>query len=183
MVAASARCGGVECAPGGRRIEQAVTNFRLTVIDQAGAVSFVSPAHGAKMLAAACSRNPPTLDDLLAVARPYDTELVDTLIDGLALFDEHNAPGNYQTIHDMLATSASADLPPFRVVDDTTRRASLTAVHCGLILYNLPAQRIVQVQNSYCGLLRRDRGRIRASGRPTRHLYRYELPSEWRLVP
>jgi hypothetical protein len=160
-----------------------VTNFRLTVIDQVGAVSFVSPAHGAKMLAAACSRNPPTLDDLLAVARPYDTELVDTLVDGLALFDEHNVPGHYQTIHDMLASSVSADLPPFRVVDDTTRRASLVPVHSGLILYNLPARRIVQVQNSYAGLLRRDRGRIRASGRPTRQLYRYELPSEWRLVP
>jgi hypothetical protein len=177
------RQGEVTRAHGGRRVERQVTNFRLTVIDQAGTVSFVSPAHGAKMLAAACSRNPPTLDDLLAVARPYDTELVDTLLDGLALFDEHNAPGNYEAIHEMVETSAPADLPPFRVVDDTTRRASLTSVHSGLILYNLPARRIVQVQNSYCGLLRRDRGRIRASGRPTRHLYRYELPSEWRLVP
>jgi hypothetical protein len=171
------------CARHGRRIEQQVTSFRLTVIDHAGAVSFISPAHGAKMLAAACSRNPPALDDLFAVARPYDTELVDTVVDGLALFDEHNGPGNYRAIHDMLATSASADLPPFRVVDDLTRRASLTPVHSGLILYNLPARRIVQVQNSYCNLLRRDRGRIRASGRPTRHLYRYELPGEWRLVP
>ena len=183
MMVASGRRGEVAHARVGRRIEQPVTNFRLTVIDPSGAVSFVSPAHGAKMLAAACSRTPPTLEDLLAVARPYDTELIDTLIDGLALFDEHNAPGNYRTIHDMLATSASADVPPFRVVDDSTRRASLTPVHSGLILYNLPARRIVQVQNSYCGLLRRDRGRIRASGRPTRYLYRYELPSEWRLVP
>ena len=177
------RRGEVTRARGGRRIERDVTNFRLTVIDPAGAVSFVSPAHGAKIFAAACSRNPPTLEDLLAVAKPYDPELIETLIDGLALFDEHNAPGNYQTIHDMVATSVSADLPPFRVVDDVTRRASLAPVHSGLILYNLPARRIVQVQNSYCGLLRRDRGRIRVSGRPTRHLYRYELPSEWRLVP
>lgn len=160
-----------------------MTNFRLTVIDREGAVSFVSPAHGAKMLAAACSKNPPTLGDLFAVARPYDTELVDTVLDGLSLFDEHNGSGNYRAIHDMLATSASADLPPFRIVDETTRRASLAPVHSGLIIYNLPARRIVQVQNSYCGLERRDRGRIRASGRPTRHLYRYELPSEWRLVP
>ncbi len=48
---------------------------------------------------------------------------------------------------------------------------------------DLPAQRIVQVQNSYAALLRRDRGRIRTAGRPTRHLYRYVLPDEWRLVP
>lgn len=160
-----------------------VTNFRLTVIDQAGTVSFVAPAHGAKMLAAACSKNPPALDDLFAVARSFDIDLVDTVIDGLALFDEHNGPGNYRAIHDMLATNAPADLPPFRVVDETTRRASLAPVHSGLILYNLTARRIVQVQNSYCGLERRDRGRIRASGRPTRYLYRYELPTEWRLVP
>lgn len=160
-----------------------MTNFRLTVIDRDGAVSFIAPAHGAKMLAAACSKNPPTFADLLAVARPYDTELIDTVADGLALFDEHNAPGNYRAIHDLLAGHAAADLPPFRVVDDPTRRASLAPAHSGLILYNLPARRIVQVQNSYCSLLRRDRGRIRASGRPTRHLYRYELPGEWRLVP
>jgi len=86
-------------------------------------------------------------------------------------------------IHDLLATLHPRDLPPFRVVDDVTRAASLAPVSTGLILYNLTAQRIVQVQNSYCSLLRRDRGRIRASGRPTRHLYRYELPSEWSLVP
>lgn len=160
-----------------------MTNFRLTVIDQKGAVSFVSPPHGAKMLAAACSKNPPTLDDLFAIARPYDTELIETVIDGLALFDEHNAPGNYRAIHDMLESSPPGDLPPFRIVDELTRRASQAPVHSGLILYNLLARRIVQVQNSYCGLERRDRGRIRASGRPTRHLYRYELPTEWRLVP
>ncbi len=160
-----------------------MSNFRLTVIDHAGAVSFVSPAHGAKMFAAACSKNPPALADLFSIARPFDIELVDTVIDGLALFDEHNAPGNYRAIHDMLATSAAADLPPFRVVDDLTRRASLTTVHSGLILYNLPAQRIVQIQNSYCSLLRGDRGRIRASGRPTLHLYRYVLPCVWSVVP
>lgn len=33
------------------------------------------------------------------------------------------------------------------------------------------------------GILRQDRGRIRAAGRPTRHLYRYILPNEWALVP
>jgi hypothetical protein len=158
-----------------------VTDFRLTVIDPLGAVSFVSPAHGAKILTAACSKNPPSFADLFALARPYDTELIDTILDGLAHFDEHNGPGNYRTILDML--DGGGVKVPFRVVDVGTRRASLAPVGSGLVIYNLTAQRIVQVQNSYCNLLRRDRGRIRASGRPTRHLYRYELPGEWQLVP
>ena len=160
-----------------------VSDIRLTMIDPVGAVSFIGPAHGAKVLTAACSKGPATLDELLQTARPFDAEMVDGVLDGLALFDEHNDSGNYAAIHDLLATLHPRDTPPFRVVDDVTRAASLAPVASGLILFNLTAQRIVQVQNSYCGLLRRDRGRIRASGRPTRHLYRYELPSEWSIVP
>jgi hypothetical protein len=157
--------------------------MRLTIIDGAGAVSFIGPAHGAKVLTAACSKGPATLADLLEIARPYDADMVDGVLDGLALFDEHNGPGNYAAIGEMLRTLDPRALPPFRVVDEATRNASLNPIATGLILFNLTAQRIVQVQNSYCGLLRRDRGRIRASGRPTRHLYRYELPSEWSIVP
>lgn len=157
--------------------------FRLTVIDTAGAVSLISPGHGAKILTAACSKNPANLDELFQIARPYDTELIAHWLDGLAYFDEHNGPDRYAAIHRVLAESRPAEVPPFRVVDAVTRAAGFSPVLSGLILYNLPAQRIVQVHNSYCSLQRRDRGRIRASGRPTRHLYRYELPREWRLVP
>lgn len=157
--------------------------MRLTVIDPAGSVSFIGPAHGAKVLAAACSRRPEYLGELLAAAEPFDSEMVRYLLDGLANFDEHNAGGRYEAFRARLAGTAPPDLPPFRVVDDVTRAASLTPVGAGLILYNLPAQRIVQVQNSYSSILRRDRGRIRAAGRPTRRLYRYELPADWRIVP
>ncbi len=161
----------------------AVSDMRLTTVDRAGSVSFVAPAHGAKVLTAACSRGPATLDELFQIARPFDAELIDGVIDGLALFDRHNTDGDYAAVHDMLATLQPRDLPPFRVVDEATRAASLAPVATGLVIFNLTAQRIVQVQNSYGSLLRRDRGRIRDSGHPTRYLYRYELPSEWRLVP
>ena len=157
--------------------------MRLTVIDAAGAISFVTPPHGAKMLTAACSKGAQDAAELFAIARPFDSEMVDTILDGLALFDEHNTPENYAAIHDILATTAPLATPPFRVVDPVTRQASLSPVSTGLILFNLPARRIVQVQNSYAALLRRDRGRIRTSGRPTRHLYRYVLPDEWQMVP
>ncbi|CAA9588884.1 MAG: hypothetical protein AVDCRST_MAG18-4478 [uncultured Thermomicrobiales bacterium] len=160
-----------------------VSDMRLTMIDASGSVSFVAPAHGAKVLTAACSRGPATLDELLQIARPFDAEMVDGVLDGLALFDRHNGPGNYAAVSDMLATLKPRDMPPFRVVDEATRAASLAPVSAGLVLFNLRAQRIVQVQNSYSSLLRRDRGRIRTSGAPTRHLYRYELPGEWSLVP
>lgn len=160
-----------------------MSTIRLTMIDDAGAVSFIGPAHGAKVLTAACSKGPTSLGQLLDFARPYDTEMINGLLDGLALFDEHNTPGNYAAIHEMLATLHPSATPPFRVVDEVTRAASLAPVTTGVILFNLTALRIVQVQNSYCGLLRRDRGRIRAAGRPTRYLYRYELPGEWSIVP
>ncbi|HEY8601473.1 MAG TPA: hypothetical protein VIL85_23805 [Thermomicrobiales bacterium] len=157
--------------------------MRLTMIDALGSASFVAPAHGAKVLTAACSRGPATIEDLLQIAQSFDAEMIEGVLDGLALFDRHNSPGNYAAVHDMLAQLKPHDMPPFRVVDETTRAASLAPVSTGLIIFNLPAQRIVQVQNSYSSLLRQDRGRIRTAGRPTRHLYRYRLPQEWSLVP
>lgn len=157
--------------------------FRLTVIDNDGAASFISPGHGAKVLTAACSKSPANLAELLLTARPFDTDLVDHWLDGLAYFDEHNSQGHPEAIHRTLTETPPAELPPFRVVDAVTRTASVKPVLSGLILFNLPAQRIVQVHNSYSAIQRRDRGRIRASGRPTRHLYRYELPTEWSIVP
>ena len=158
-------------------------DIRLTIIDDEETISFVGPGHGAKVLTAACSHRPTRLGAMLEGAKPFDPEMIDYLLDGLAHFDEHNGPGRYDAIHRALATSEPGAAPPFRVVDEVTRAASLTPVRTGLILYNLPAQRIVQVQNSYSAIQRKDRGRVRASGRPTRHLYRYELPNDWRIVP
>ena len=160
-----------------------MSKIRLTVIDGTSTVSFIGPGHGAKVLTAACSQRPTHLAALLSAAKPFDPDLIDYLLDGLAHFDEHNGTGRYGAIHAILASADDAVAPPFRVVDEITRAASLTPVSAGLVLFNLPAQRIVQVQNSYSAIQRRDRGRIRASGRPTRRLYRYELPTDWRIVP
>jgi hypothetical protein len=51
------------------------------------------------------------------------------------------------------------------------------------VLYNLKARRIVQLVNQYGELLRQDRGRIRRGGEPTRLLYTYRLPDDWRILP
>jgi hypothetical protein len=59
----------------------------------------------------------------------------------------------------------------------------LEPVRYGLVVFNLIARRIVQVQNSYANLERSDRGRIRVEGKPVRRLYQYSLPEEWSIVP
>ncbi len=76
-----------------------------------------------------------------------------------------------------------AHLPVFRVVDDVTRHQSLEPMRIGLVIFNLPAKRIIQVQNSQGVLQRSDRGRYFENGEPTDRLYFYRLPSDWTLVP
>ena len=157
--------------------------MRFTVVDGDGTVSFIGPCHALKMMAAACSRRPRDHRELLALTAEYDSRLSGSVLDGLAVFDEHNAPGNVEAIRAQLDTGKGEDIPPFRVLDEVTRRQSLDPVRAGLVVFNLPAQRIVQVQNTYADLNRRGRGRIRRDGRPTRQLYHYELPPDWSIVP
>jgi hypothetical protein len=152
------------------------------VVDATGTVSFVVPAHVVKMLAAACSHGPVDHRQLLDRARRYDPAAITVVTNGLAVFDEHNTGEHFSTIHGRLAEDAPAG-PPFRVVDAVTREASLAPVDAGLVVFNLPARRIVQVQNSYAELQRRDRGRIRAEGEPTGRLFHYQLPAEWSILP
>ncbi len=102
---------------------------------------------------------------------------------GLAVFDEHNTRENHVSFHQVMDTTPPVELPPFRVVDERTRQLSLKPVSTGVILFNLKARRIIQVQNSYAEVQRSDRGRVRQNGRPTRMLYYYELPEEWNIVP
>lgn len=157
--------------------------MRYNVIDPAGTVSFVAPCHALKVLTAACAKNPATLGELLAHTIPYDALLQDYVLDGLSVFDEHNTPENADAIRAALREAPPEQTPAFRVIDPVTREASLAPVRAGLVLFNLPAKRIIQVQNSYASVERQDRGRIRENGKPTSKLYRYKLPEEWRLLP
>lgn len=135
------------------------------------------------MLVAACSRRPATTAELLELTRPFDPDFVGSVRAGLAVFDEHNVRDNPAAFHSTLAETAQRALPPFRVLDERLRRASLEPVETGLIVINLVARRIIQIQNSYAEVLRADRGRVRRNGKPTRMLYHYELPAEWHIVP
>jgi hypothetical protein len=153
------------------------------VADQGGTASFLGPGHAIKMLVAACTKGPRTLGELLHHTRAYDDAWVTNVVNGLSVFDEHNLADHTEHIDSLLAETQSVDWPPFRVLNDRTRRASTQPGRAGLIVINLSAKRIVQVQNSYAEIQRQDRGRIRAEGRPTRTLYHYKLPTDWALVP
>jgi len=161
--------------------------MRFTVIDENGTVSFVAPCNALKALVAACSKFPADLEELLTAAMPYDSELKDHVMNGLALFDEHNGAGQYERIHNMIDHAGEQrtehTLPAFRVVDETTREASLQPVKAGLVLFNLKERRIIQVHNTYDNVRRQDRGRVHKGGAPTGRLYHYKLPMDWQIVP
>jgi hypothetical protein len=154
--------------------------MRFTIVDQDGTLSFVAPCHAMKMLAAACSRQPDDHRALIALAEEYDPRLITRLRAGLSRFDADWSMADTAAIHARLDAAGDA---PFRVVDEVTRRRSLDPVRWGLVVFNLNAKRIVQIQNSYADLRRQDRGRLRRDGRPVRAYYSYELPAEWSIVP
>ncbi len=206
--------------------------MRYTIVDKSGTTSFVAPWNTLKALVAACSRKPApdSLLELLEAASKYSSGLSDYVLNGLAVFDEHNSqlkedntePGpaleieldkllaefnlpdktEYQhaaydkevshleisyedlLIHQKQLQGAPAvRYPVLRVIDLATRQESLEPIRIGLVIFNLLAKRIVQVQNSYGVLRRSDRGRYFEDGQPTERLYFYRLPVDWNLLP
>jgi hypothetical protein len=157
--------------------------MRFTVVDKSGTLSFVGPCHALKALAAACCNDPEDHRHLIGLLGEYDAQLQQELSAGLYVFDEHNTKADARAIHSVLDDCKAVASPPFRVVDERTRNLSLEPVRYGLVVFNLSARRIVQVQNSYANLERSDRGRIRVNGKPVKQLYRYQLPESWSIVP
>lgn len=158
--------------------------MRFNVVDELGSVSFVAPCHALKMFTAACSKNPPSLDDLLELVGQYDPQLPQYVKSSLAVFDEHNTRENAEAIHTALSSLPPERSPAFRIIDAKTREASLLPVKAGLVIFNLSARRIIQVQNGYAEVKRQDRGRVRGEdGGPTDRLYYYRLPKDWALLP
>jgi hypothetical protein len=158
--------------------------MRFTVIDERGTVCFLAPPESLKPLIAACSHRPASVGALLRAVRPYDDQLADDVTRGLAIFDEHVTADTPERLHALLDSDLGNANPVFRVLDERSRQESMRAVRGGLIIFNLKAQRIVQVHNNVVRVRRRDRGRVRAQGTPVDgHLYSYELPEDWSLVP
>jgi hypothetical protein len=157
--------------------------MRYTIVQQGGGISFIADCQVLGALVAACAANPRTYEDLLAGVDEYDKRLQDYVLNSLAIFDEHNVTGHYDAIHRVLADTRPANLPVFRIVDDVTRTASLQPVPTGLIIFNLKDQRIVQVQNTYQNVERTGKIRLHDGKSWTRRIQRYELPTNWSIVP
>jgi hypothetical protein len=157
--------------------------MRFTVVDASGAVSFVAPAYLLKALVAACSHRPSDLRALLALVDRYDAGSAERVLPALAVFDEHNTREHSAAFRARIEGRSGHELPPFRVVDEATRRLSLEPAGAGLVVFNLPARRIVQIQNSFGEVRRQDRGRMRREGEPTGAFYHYRLPEDWSLLP
>lgn len=161
----------------------ATTVFRFNIVDESGSVSFVGPAHGLKVLAAACSKGPQSNLELLDYARTYDPDWIEQVRLGLMVFDEHNVEAIAPDYVAIVAAEDNADHRAFRIIDATTRARSMQPAQLGLVVVNLRERRIIQIQNSYAELNRKGRGRIRSRGVPTRSLFHYELPETWSIVP
>ena len=158
-------------------------SIRLTVVDPQGTISFVAHSSAAQALTAACAQNPTTLSELLAASQPYDKKLRDYVLNGLAVFDEHNVPDDFSAIHAQLSELDPRETPVFRVLDAVTREASLRPVREGIILFNLPARRIVQIANTYEPLSRSGDINYHNGRFLSRKLVPFELPQTWTIVP
>ncbi len=157
--------------------------MRYTVIDKRGTVSFVASCDVLLPLVAGCARDPQSLDELLGYADEYARGMKEQVLSSLAVFDEHNTAENFDAIHQALNYCRPHEMPTFRVLDDRTRDASLVPVHAGVVVFNLRAKRIVQIQNSYSEIRRSGRARAVQPASPDRRVIRYELPAYWSLVP
>lgn len=156
--------------------------MRFNIIDSNQTVTFLAPPHALKALAAGCSSGADSVADLLGSLTRYDPDLGRNLREQLAIFQEHNLGGATGWVHDRIDENPDY-APPVVVLDARTRELSQRPGELGLIVFNLPAKRIIQIQNTYANLERSDRGRIRRNGQPVRALYSYTLPDDWAIVP
>jgi hypothetical protein len=157
--------------------------IRITIIDSKSSISFGAGGYVAKMVVAACARNPSDLDALLGYLAAYDAVSVEAVRHGLNHFDEFCLPGDPDACQRWLDEGGAVDGRAFRLLDPALREASLTQLPLGLAIVNLVERRIVQVANRYGTVLRKDRGRLRREGKPIAQLYSYSLPDDWSLVP
>ena len=161
----------------------AVNVIRCTVIDARGGVSFVAHGDVLAALTKACAANPETLEQLLDGVAAYYAGLREQVMNGLAVFDEKNVEGHYESIHQALDFCAPHEQPVFRVVDGRTQEMSLRPVKAGAVLFNLRSKRIIQIENSYREIERRGASRVYDGTRMTATVFSYRLPDEWALVP
>ena len=157
--------------------------MRFTIVEAEQAISFVAPPTALAILVACCARNPSGIVALLRAVEREDAQLVEQIRSGLAVFDEHNAYGNFQHVHNALTAAPNLYQPVFRVVDDVTRVASLQPYQWGVVLFNVTQKRIIQVQNTYAEVRRQGHVPTFPEESPDGRQRIYRLPAQWRIVP
>lgn len=157
--------------------------MRLTIIDAATVVSLVTRATAAHALTAACAIDPQTLGEVLTAVQQFDRTLPTQIKHGLAIFDEHNTPTDHAAIDQALAATPAHELPVLRVIDERTRNASLAAVGAGIVVFNLPKRRIIQIVNTYEPLLRSGAVNYHNGRFLSRRQFTYALNPVWSIVP
>lgn len=157
--------------------------MRFTIVDPSGTISFVGDGFFMLPLVAACATNPATLPEMLARVDDIDRRLRNRILNGLAIFDEHNVEGNYHAIHAEMQSLTRGQEPVFRVGDDLTRQRSLEPTRTGLIIFNLKDHRIVQVLNHFYAVERSGEVHLHTGSRYSRRTITYELPESWSIVP
>src|SRR3954447_2225618 len=108
--------------------------MRFTIVGNDRSISFVYDGKALDALIRACSDSPLTLSDFLAAMARREPTVLDYVTCGLAVFDEHNAEGAYEPIHEAIEHFPSDKWPVFRVVDDITREGSLRSTRTGVIV-------------------------------------------------
>jgi len=157
--------------------------MRFTIVEAERAISFIAPPTALAILVACCARNPSGIDALLVAVEREDRQLVEQVRSGLAVFDEHNAYGDFQHVHNALAADPDLYQPVFRVVDDVTQAASLQPYQWGLVVFNVTQKRIIQGQNTYAEVRRQGHVPTFPEESPDGRQRIYRLPAQWRIVP
>jgi hypothetical protein len=159
--------------------------MRYTIVQDDGGISFVGDEYMAPALVAACATNPMTYQSMLDAAHEYDRRPRDEVRRALSIFDEHNVPDDYDTIHRDLAHASDGRgyMSAFRIVDEKTRQASVQPAKAGVIIFNLKRRRIVQMQSDTAEVERSGQAQHHNGHGWTQRVHAYELPDSWRIVP
>ncbi len=156
--------------------------LRFTIVDGSGTVSFVGDSFFLQPLLVGCAAGARSLPELLDIANAVDKRIRDYVLNGLAVFDEHNTRENFRSIQAQIALLEGEDGPVLRVLDDVTRAESNRPTRTGFVILNLKERRIVQGQNLFGDIVRGE-AHVHNGHRYSRRTVPYELPKHWAVVP
>ena len=156
--------------------------LRFTIVDSRGAVSFVGDSFYLQPLLVGCAAGARTLNELLNIADTVDKRIRTQVLNGLAVFDEHNTEDDANSIRAQLGSVQGEDGPVLRVIDETTRDESHRPTRTGFMILNLKERRIVQGQNLFPDIVRGE-AHVHNGRSYLRRTVPYELPGSWSVVP